>query len=126
MLRGTWERVFRGSAFIGEPPGYFACKWDSLAWNWKINVFNGKYVHQKSMFYRINNPKYPQNAWDSLYFPSSDYTPDIPNKEDLATYGFKEGVSLMLLVKDSTAWNATIKENPYINNVRRYKDRRPW
>jgi len=91
MLRGTWERVFRGSAFIGEPPGYFACKWDSLAWNWKINVFNGKYVHQKSMFYRINNPKYPQNAWDSLYFPSSDYTPDIPNKEDLATYGFKEG-----------------------------------
>ena len=123
MLRSVWARVFDGSSEGLEPDGYFISTWDSLAWNWKINVFNGKYIHQVSLFSHFR----PEQAeWDSLYFPSNDYTPNTPNQEDLATYGYKEGATKMRYVKNEEIWKDSVMTFPYIVGVRRWKDTRPW
>jgi hypothetical protein len=48
MLRFYWAPAFRRADYI--PPGYYRAEWDSLAWNWKINVFNGNYIYFKDNF----------------------------------------------------------------------------
>ncbi len=123
MLRSTWENLFNLSGVYTEPDSFYACKWDSLAWSWKINIFNGKYIHQKSCFYHMTSA---QKAWDSLYTPASDYTPDSTNREDLATYGYKEGSTFMRKIRTLKDWNTKIKSFFYVNNVRMYKDEKPW
>ena len=112
---------------IHIPHGYLPCKWDSLAWNWKIDLFNGRYIYFKENFYNINHPATnPQKNWDSLYTPPTDYTPDHPNKEDLAVYGYHWGLKSMALISDTLKWNANVKFDPYVNDVRKYKDTKPW
>jgi hypothetical protein len=81
MLRSVWAPAFAKANYI--PSGYYRCIWDSLAWSWKINVLNGRFIYFTDNFYRINQPTNPQRNWDSLYLPATDYSPDRPNKEDL-------------------------------------------
>ncbi|UCC78545.1 MAG: hypothetical protein JSW64_09685 [Candidatus Zixiibacteriota bacterium] len=128
MLRSLWEPIFNGSNEQYQPQGYFISSWDSLAWNWKINIFNGKWIYFVDTFYHINltNPPNPQRNWDSLYFPASDYTPDSTNKEDIATYGYYQGVTKMKKIKTQEDWDNTILKNDYVVNVRRFKDTMPW
>jgi hypothetical protein len=109
-----------------QPSGYTRCIWDSLAWNWKINIHNGKYLYFGENFYNMYRPTNPQQFWDSLYTPGSDYTPDNPNKEDLAVYGYNQGLGSMLAVTDTTTWVKKVKISTYVKNVRQYKETRPW
>ncbi len=127
MLRGTREKLFNGS-FVGggDTTGFIGCSWDCLAWNWKINVFNGKWVYITDMFHYINKDTNPQRNWDSLYTPASDYSPDSTNKEDIAVYGYHLGSTKMKAIRTQSDWNDKVVEDEYVNNVRRYKDEKPW
>jgi hypothetical protein len=129
IYRKVWETTFDSTAHIGEyPQTFIICRWDSLAWNWKINLFNGKWIYFVDNFYHINqtNPPNPQRNWDSLYFPASDYTPDSTNKEDIVVYGYKEGATKMKKIKTQEDWDNNIVKNDYVLNVRRFKDTKPW
>ncbi len=108
------------------PPGYFQVSWDSLAWSWKINVFNGKFIYWTDNFHHINLPTNPQRNWDSLYIPESDYTPDIPNKEDISVYGYYVGATRMKKINTATMWKDSVMTMYYVVDVRRYKHTKPW
>jgi len=126
MLRGTWDTLFTGQ-MPQEPEGYTRCNWDSLAWNWKINIHNGKYV------FFVNNPAHMQlyqQAWDSVctLCNEADSLPLYTNREDLSSYGYKEGASKMRKVT-SVNWLDTMK-NPkggkYVRDVRGSKYVKGW
>jgi len=125
MLRKTWEKLFNGSYVGGDTTGFLVCSWDSLAWNWAINIFNGRYV-MVDMYHFINDLNNPQRSWDSLYFPASDYSPDSTNKEDIAVYGYKWGSKEMRNIKTQDDWDDNVKKDEYVNNVRKFKDTKPW
>jgi hypothetical protein len=125
MLRGTWERVFNGS-MPDEPLGYTRCIWDSLAWNWKANIHNGKYIHF------ANNPAHFQSykkQWDSICVMCNpaDSLPLYKNREDLSTYGYKNGSNAMRQVTAEN-WVTVMKskEGKYVRDVRGGKHSTPW
>ncbi len=125
MLRYTWQSAFNSPNYI--PQGYYRAKWDSLAWNWKINVFNGKFIYFKDNFFRLNNNE-EQREWDSTCTcASSDTIPESPNKEDLAVYGYTYG----FYGQDSLTannWKDVMESAAgyYVRAVRRFKDDQPW
>lgn len=125
MLRKTWEATFNGNH--NNPTGGFdTCSWDSLAWNWKINIYNGKFIYFKDNFYYINNDPV-QSKWDSLCAKceESDSTSKHPNKEDLAAYGYTWGAPEMGKV-DTLNWDTKVKNDVYVKRVRGNKHAKPW
>ena len=122
ILRSYWENVFLGIDETPLPETYFQCSWDSLAWNWGINIFNGRYIIHDVNFEKMTDT---QDGWDSLYFPSNDYTPDEPNREDLSSYGYYEGWPTMQFVTEEN-WKKRVLKHDYVVKVRRYKDQKPW
>jgi hypothetical protein len=127
FLRSNWEEIFNGTDSTAPAGDYYICSWDSLAWNWRKCIYNGEYIYFTVNFYHMYHPaSNPQRNWDSLYFPANDYSPDKPNKEDLAAYGYHFGWPAMIGIKDSTSWVKNIMIDKYVNNVRKYKDTKPW
>jgi len=124
MMRTTWEKAFEKPDY--EPSGYFRAHWDSLAWSWKINIVNGKFIYFTDNFYHINKSTNPQRNWDSLYLPQTDYTPDSTNKEDISVYGYYVGATRMKKINTQQLWDDSVKTNFYVINVRRFKDTKPW
>jgi len=125
MLRTVWAPAFRRPDYI--PPGYYRTEWDSLAWSWKINVQNGRFIYFTDNFFRINHNA-RQSHWDSLCTrcSPSDSFPAFPNKEDLAVYGYKYGAGVMGHVNDDN-WKETVKADTfYVVPIRSAKYRRPW
>ena len=125
MLRTTWDDCFAG-LMPDEPLGYTQCNWDSVAWNWKVNIHNGKYIFFVNNYHHINLPNNPQRNWDSLYFPESNYTPDTRNKEDLSAYGYKLGAKEMKKIITQSDWDNKVKIFGDVVNTRKYKHERPW
>ncbi len=125
MLRKTWERTFNGSKY-NPTAGFDTCRWDSLSWNWKINIFNGNFIYFKDNFYYINDDP-EQSNWDSLCTEceESDSTSKHPNKEDLAVYGYTWGAPAMGKV-DTLNWDTKVKNDVYVKRVRGNKHAKPW
>jgi hypothetical protein len=128
MIRTVWEPAFTRPDYV--PTGYYRVSWDSLAWNWALNVFNGKFIYWTDNFFRINLPTNPQRNWDSLCVlcDPADSVPLYPNKEDLSTFGYKRGATEMMnITKDS--WNRTMEDTDggrYVQKVRGSKYARHW
>jgi hypothetical protein len=124
IMRSSWERLFSGQ--ITGPPGFDTCSWDSLAWNWNINVHNGVYIYTVNNYYYINQALNPQHLWPSYYYPENDYTPDLRNKEDLSSYGYKVGAPIMMKIETLSDWVTKVKNKSDIVDTRKYKHERPW
>lgn len=128
MQRSSFEKVFLGN-ISGIPSTYIRCSWDSLAWNWKMNISNGKYV-----FFPYN--KYymtlTQRTWDSvcvLCDPASMF-PKYPNREDLSSYGYNQGVTHMANDITKENWKTKMGEDTpgaiYVRALRLHKYVQPW
>jgi hypothetical protein len=124
IMRVWWDSLFAG--LKSGPAGFDTCSWDSLAWNWKLNIHNGKYIYTVNNYYYINRLTNPQHLWPSYYFPENDYTPDLRNKEDLSSYGYKVGYPGMNAIQDSTDWVNKVMTYDDVVNTRKYKHERPW
>jgi len=126
MLRTVWDDAFESQNYI--PQGYFPARWDSIAWNWKINIHNGKYIYFTDNYFRINND-IEQRMWDStcVLCNPADSLPQYPNKEDLSTFGYKYGAPVMDTVTASN-WKNVMKSSigRYVRQVRGSKYARPW
>lgn len=122
ISRFWWESVFNGTSPNPYLPGYWEGTWDSLSWNWMANVHNGRYIYYTDTFYRMQPY---QREWPYYYFPQDDYTPDDPNQEDLAVFGYHDGVGAMQSITRDN-WKAIVTNNDHIVAVRRNKDTRPW
>jgi len=129
MIRSIWECVFNESCEGAEPPGYYEISWDSLAWNWQLNLINAYYIYFTDyMNYRVR--RHPeQSTWDSLCVlcDPADPLPEYPNKEDLVTYGYKNGSGKMRSVTKEN-WVEKMEEDDgkYVRDVRRWKYEKPW
>jgi hypothetical protein len=99
--RTQFYKVFAGLVVV--PSGYSRCLWDSLAWNWKINIHNGKYIFSPYNRYYMNGD---QKTWDSVCVSCnpSDPVPRFPNREDLSSYGYNQGVTAMAKDLDRNNW----------------------
>ncbi len=124
-----WESWFsRGGNLPGD---YTVVSWDSLAWNWKINCFNGRYIHDKYMPFKFMAE---QNLFpDSCSFADCDTFPTTKNKEDLKSYGYHRGENYMKLITTDKKWKECISDivhhyeySIYVQDVRKYTYRRPW
>jgi hypothetical protein len=123
MLRSVWEDAFNG--INHRPLGYYRCSWDTLEWNWKINIFNGKYIIFRDYPSRLTGA---QKKWDSVctQCSESDSIPRYPNREDLVTYGYRLGSGNMRNVTADN-WKTTVQiDTIYVQPVRSAKHRRPW
>lgn len=111
----VWEWWFETSGH--SPSGYTVAKWNKIAWNWKINIDNGAYIHQTYMHSKQTNT---QKTW-----PNTAELAITPNREDLATYGYTHGENVMRLVTSDT-WIKDVVGDTYTQNVRTYKAIKPW
>jgi hypothetical protein len=132
IYRTTWEKVFNGSYQGGYPQTFRRCLWDSLAWNWKVCIENGRWIFEDAMPAKMLPP---QHAFpDSCSYANCDSVPDIANEENLANYGYHAGEGNMQRIISQATWNTYIN-NPdptkpkevdranYVKWVRRYKYR---
>jgi hypothetical protein len=122
-----WEPAFGRPDYF--PPGYFQVSWDSLAWSWKINVFNGKFIYFIDNFARMT-PE--QKTWPLVceLCDPADSVPLYPNQEDLSTYGYHEGANAMRQI-NSDNWLQIMKSNEdegakYVRKVRGSKYAKEW
>lgn len=124
-----WEPFFNAPAHL--PAGYIQVSWDSLAWNWNINIYNGIYIHDVYMPAKFT----PQQHLfpDSCSFTVCDTFPAQKNKEDLKSYGYHRGENHMQRVITDEDWAEYIakKSNQqeyhiYVQNVRKFRYRKPW
>jgi hypothetical protein len=124
-----WEPWFRRS---GNPPaGYIVTRWDSLAWNWKVCIANGKYICNTYMPYMF---KAQQRLFpDSCSLADCDTFPTHKNKEDLKTFGYHRGDPFMKKIVDDDTWKQyiAVKTDPpewadYVQKVRKYYYRKSW
>jgi hypothetical protein len=122
MLRTDWEEAFDSATYT--PTGYYRCKWDSLAWSWKINIANGKYIY--FINYRSRLRDY-QEKWDSVCVECevSDSVPKYPNREDLLIYGYTNGSGKMRQVT-TLNWDDRMGKDIYVKRVRGNKHEKPW
>jgi hypothetical protein len=131
FLRKTWEKTFSGHDST-QPGGYYVCKWDSLAWNWRLCIRNGKYIFDDYL-----SKKYKDKQWsfpDSCPFSSCNYFPSKKNKEDLRTFGYTaKHLDDMQAIQTDADWANTIGRTPpttreakYAQDVRRYRYEKPW
>ncbi len=107
MIRTVWEPAFSRPDYF--PTGYFQVSWDSLTWNWQINVFNGKFIYWTDNFARMT-PE--QESWPLVcgLCDPADTIPLYPNKEDLSTYGYHEGAGAMRRI-NSQNWLDIMKDD---------------
>ena len=131
IYRSTWENTFDTTGHHTDYPYTFIIgNWDSLAWNWKINIDNGKWIFQEAMPHKFtkSQKEYP----DSCSYANCDSVPDIANKEDLANYGYHAGEFNMRRITSQDLWKdyintptdtLEIERANYIKMVRRYKYR---
>jgi len=131
IYRDTWESTFDSSAHQGEyPQTFIVCGWDSLAWNWWINIDNGVWIFEEAMPHKMRRE---QLIWpESCSYANCDSVPDQPNREDLSNYGYHAGETDMRAIYTTALWEKKIN-NPkttedieqanYIKRVRRYKYR---
>ena len=112
--RPSWETHFNNPN--RAPSGYYVVRWNYMAWDWTINIHNGKYIHQTYLYYWMTDE---QKGWPET---SSDI--NNPNKEDLATYGYNRGVGNMRSITRGT-WN-NVATWPYVISVRDHKENKPW
>jgi len=102
MNRYWLEKVFNGSYDGGYPVGRFYCSWDSLIWNWQLNIFNAKWWIEQALYEKMTET---QKGWpDSCSFLECGSVPTEPNKEDLSNYGYHSGESVMRTLNDDDAW----------------------
>jgi len=124
-----WEAFFNGADRL--PSGYIRVNWDSLAWNWNINIYNGIYIHDVYMPAKFTEEQRPFP--DSCSFSACDTFPTQKNKEDLKSYGYHRGENYMKQVKTDKDWAEFIAKKTnrqeyhvYVQNVRKFTYRRPW
>jgi hypothetical protein len=125
LVRGTWEDPFSDTLYIHQ--GYNVCRWDSLEWNWQINIENGKFIlfTDNRLFMK------PEQAfWDSTctQCDESDSFPKYPNQEDLWVYGYKNGATQMRQLTAKN-WESRIEDNErgkYVRDVRGSKYAKLW
>ena len=125
IVRTVWDSTFAGQD-SSQPSGYFVCSWDSLEWNWKVNIHDGKYIFfTNNKFHMLST----QAGWDSVCTrcEPSDSLPQYENWEDLWTYGYKWGTGAMQGIT-VTNWLTKMKskEGKYVRDVRGSKYAAPW
>jgi hypothetical protein len=131
IFRTEWEAVF-DSSYVdpGYPMTFRVCRWDSLAWNWKICIENGRWIFEEAMPAKMvpAQEEFPE----SCSYADCDSVPDTANQEDLANYGYHAGEGNMRRIKSQALWEtyinspadtAEIERANYIKWVRRYKYR---
>jgi hypothetical protein len=131
IYRTIWETTFDSTQHQREYPRTFQiCKWDSLAWNWQINIKNGKWIFGEAMPSKMFGDQ--KDFPDSCSYADCDSVPDTANQEDLENYGYHAGAPKMKRIKTTADWkkyinNPTdpddIKFAKYIRLVRRYRYR---
>jgi len=128
MLRRWWWEYFEGSPHFPDT-GYTKVTWDSLGWNWRICIRNGKFIHD---VYYANRYKPEQKLFpDSCSYGDCGLSPKKKNKEDLRTYAYTTNLDMMQAIQTDTDWNrkirdATTREAIYVKDVRRYTYEKPW
>ena len=131
IFRTIWETTFDTTEHWGEYPATFTiCSWDSLAWNWRICIDNGRWILNDAMPFKMREE---QKEWpDSCSFADCDSVPTIANKEDLSNYGYHAGETRMRALKNQEIWDKKIFHPEtlleidfadYVKMVRRYKYR---
>lgn len=100
-----------------KPHGYTVCKWNKMAWNWKTNIANGKYIHQTYMYDRQTST---QKTW-----PNTAADASTPNREDLASYGYLHNEAAMQDVT-SANWDPEVTTDTHTQKIREYKSSKPW
>jgi hypothetical protein len=129
-LKDCWEPLFAGLK-PGYPAGFDTCLWDSLAWNWKVCIDNGKYIHDIYMQAKFapEQEEFP----DSCSLADCDTFPKSKNQEDLKTFGYHKGEDFMKLIIDDDTWKLYIADKDrrdewsrYVQDVRKYFYRKPW
>jgi hypothetical protein len=140
ILRTAWERQFDGrredgpiDTFNGRYPFY--CKWDSVAWNWKVFVHKGAYIINKYLPEKIDLDAIQKTFPDSCPFAECDTFPSKKNKTDLIALGYNQGFPFMRRVKNDSLWGVFIADTTgpeipeyckYVQEVRKYFYRKPW
>ncbi len=131
IFRTTWETTFDSTEHQGEYPQTFTvCQWDSLAWNWQLNINNGSWIMTDALPRKLGPSQelFP----DSCSYLVCDSVPSVANREDLTTYGYHAGEGNMRRLKDQVAWDKYIFDPPtpidtdranYVKWVRRFKYR---
>ncbi len=114
-----------------KPSGYIQVMWDSLAWNWAICIYNGKYIHDVYMPSRFTSAQklFP----DSCSYANCDTFPLNANKEDLKSYGYHRGDPEMKSIT-TINWNEMVADTTdpisdgaqYVQRVRLFKYTKPW
>jgi len=124
-----WEGFFKSAN--STPTGYVRVTWDSLAWNWKICIDNGKYIHDIYMLAKLDSIQ--EEFPDSCSLVDCDTFPKNKNIQDLLTYGYHRGEKAMNEIKDDDTWKEFIgvKDNPpngadYVQKVRKFYYRKSW
>ena len=125
----NWETWF---GTPGRTPGdYISGPWDSLTWDWTINIFNGKYIHDSYNSRLIEKDAIQRTFPESCSYSQCGICPLSKNKEDLRTYGYHWGESRMSEVKTDNDWYRLIADpqstwGKYVRDVRRYTYEKPW
>ena len=127
----SWENWFSPGA-IHPPGGYIPARWDSMTWDWTINIANGKYIHDIYMPYKFNAA---QRAFpESCSYEECELFPRSKNKEDLKSYGYHAGEVDMKKITSDSLWDEIIcdtippikEDADYVQKVRRFNYERPW
>ncbi len=124
LNRHVLEKVFNGSYDGSYPEGRFYCEWDSLTWNWKLNIFNAKWWTEAALCSVMTDT---QKLWpDSCSYTNCDSLPRKANKEDLSNYGYHAGETRMKKITTDDKWKEYILEGTddfadYARKVRRWK-----
>jgi hypothetical protein len=128
LLRTTWKYQFMGlydTLPIDSLDGQrFFCRWDSVAWNWKVNIHKGNYIYYKYLPKRYY--KQQHTFPDSCPFSDCENLPSKKNKDDLKVYGYTKGMSLMQQIQEDSDWRDKVADADYVQEVRYYYYKRPW
>ncbi len=115
IRKGVWGVWFETQG--NTPTGYTVAKWNVMAWNWKVHIANGIYIHQTYMHAKQQDY---QKAW-----PNTAEDAHTPNREDLASYGYLWNEQTMRKVTAAN-WDERIVESIHVQNIRTYKSTKPW
>jgi hypothetical protein len=129
IVRTWWQRTFAGLD-PSQPLGYIKANWDSLAWNWRMCIDNGTYIHDTYMPTQYEDN---QGAFsDSCPYSDCGLLPKKKNKEDLKSFGYTaKKISDFWAIQNDNDWDNYIaksnsREAQYVKDVRRYTYQKPW
>jgi hypothetical protein len=128
MLRTKWQYQFLGDSdatpydiINGDT---FFCSWDSVAWNWKVNIHKGNYIYFQ---YLTGHLKPEQLAFpESCSYSECGDTPLKKNKIDLRFYGYHHGRTAMRKILDDIKWAEEVEDDVYTNIVRTNYYKKEW